>query len=206
MNKNKQAVSVFNKLSDIYEQKYMDVSHYGHALNLFCQHIITQKAAIFELACGPGNVAKYLLERRPDFNYTGTDLSEKMIALAKKNNPSGNFYLFDSMALATLEEKQDGLIAAFLFPYLPKDSVLELIKTSASKLNPDGILYISTMEDDYSNSRLVQGSTGDEIFIYYHDSSYIIKALKSNGFSILLEERIPNGNDLDLIILAKKHS
>ena len=206
MDRNKSAVAIFDKLSDGYEKKYMDVTLYSNSLNLFCQHITNQKASVFELACGPGNVAHYILERRPDFNYVGTDLSQNMVRLAKKNNPSGKFYVFDSLELKTLETLQDGIVVAFLFPYLTKESVLELIQISSTKLNPDGILYISTMEDDYSKSGIVKGSSGDEIYMHYHDSSYIIEALKSNNFSILLEERILNGNDTDLIILAKKHT
>ena len=62
------------------------------------------------------------------------------------------------------------------------------------------------MEGDYSNSGITKGSTGDEIFMHYHDSSYLIQAIKSNGLELIHEERITNGNDIDLIILAKKHS
>lgn len=206
MERNKQAVAVFNKLSDLYEQKYMDVTMYGNALSLFCSQIAKVNASILELACGPGNIARYIIERRPDFNYLGTDLSNNMVERAQINNPSGTFNILDSTNLSELDAEFHGIIVSFLLPYLSKELAIELIENSASKLKTGGILYISTMEGDYSNSKITKGSTGDELYMYYHDSSYLVKAIKSNGLELIHEERIPNGNDIDLIILAKKHS
>ena len=160
MERNKQAVEVFDKLSDVYEQKYMDVTMYGYALNLFCSNIAKVNASILELACGPGNIARYIIERRPDFNYLGTDLFKNMIERAQINNPTATFYILDSTKPTEINAEFDGVIPSFLFPYLPKELAIELIENSAAKLKTGGILYISTMEGDYSNSRTTKGSTG----------------------------------------------
>lgn len=199
------AVKVFDKLSDVYEQKYMNVDLYENALNLFCSNLPLEGAHILELACGPGNISKYIIERRPDFRYTGTDLSENMIERARKNNPTASFEVFNALDIASYKTTINGLIIGFLFPYLSKEQVINILTQATQKINKDGIIYISTIQGNYVDSGLKKGSTGDEIFMYYHNAFYITEVLKKNGFSILHECQIENLNDTDLVILAKKN-
>src|SRR5438045_2838934 len=95
MDKTKIAVDLFNKLASEYQKKYMDVSLYSDSLNLFCKLIPKQNATVLELACGPGNVTKYLLDKRPDLKILGTDLGPNMIKLARQNNPTVEFKILD---------------------------------------------------------------------------------------------------------------
>ncbi len=167
------AVQVFNKLSDSYEQNYMNVDLYENALNLFCSNLPKENAKILELACGPGNISRFIIERRPDYNYKGTDLSTNMIDKAKANNPTADFEVFNALHVKQLTESIDGLIIGFLFPYLSKEQVLELLADSSKLINKDGLIYLSTIQGNYADSRLRTGSTGDEIFMYYHNAFYI---------------------------------
>ncbi|NQX43266.1 class I SAM-dependent methyltransferase [Pedobacter steynii] len=93
--KTKNAVAVFNKRANEYQDKFMDTQLYHESFDLFCEHITKENADILELACGPGNIIKYLLKKRPDFNILGIDLSLNMIDLAKANNPTATFELMD---------------------------------------------------------------------------------------------------------------
>jgi 23S rRNA G2069 N7-methylase RlmK/C1962 C5-methylase RlmI len=43
-------------------------------------------------------------------------------------------------------------MCGFCLPYLSKEEAVKLIRDAAAILNPDGVFYISTMEDDYSKS------------------------------------------------------
>ena len=96
------AIDVFNKLAKAYQDKFMDVSMYHNSLDVFCSFIKTENAEVLELACGPGNITKYLLEKRNDFKLLGTDLAPNMIELAKINNPTAKFELMDCRALNSI--------------------------------------------------------------------------------------------------------
>ena len=37
--------------------------------------------------------------------------------------------------------------------------------------------------------QVLKGSTGDEIYMHYHQSDYLIAALKNNGFELIEEQR-----------------
>jgi 2-polyprenyl-3-methyl-5-hydroxy-6-metoxy-1,4-benzoquinol methylase len=199
------AINVFDKLADLYQEKYMDVSAYHKSFDFFCDSIQKEKAEILELACGPGNITKYILQKRPDFNILGTDLAPKMIALAKENNPSANFQILDSRKINTLTKKFNGIMCGFCFPYLDKSEVDDLISDASQSLHANGIIYLSTMEEDYSKSGLTKGSTGDEIFIHYYLEKDLTVILQKNNFEILGITRAPSPKQStnDLIIIAQ---
>lgn len=209
MDKNKIAVDVFNKLADLYQSKFMDVSMYHDTFDIFCHAIKTQQPKVLELACGPGNITKYLLTKRPDLKLLGTDLAPNMLELAKINNPQAEFALMDCRELGDLKEKFDALMCGFILPYLSKEEAEEMIKNTSRILHKGGVIYISTMEDDYSKSGYKKGSTGDEIYMYFHQADYLVTALKKNGFEILEEQRKiyqmqENVDTVDLILIARK--
>ncbi len=208
MDQTKIAVDIFNKLADVYQDKFMNVSIYHVSCNFFCSAIKKEKAEVLELACGPGNITKYLLEKRPDFRIIGTDLAPNMIVLAKINNPTAEFKLLDCRLIASLKKKFDGILCGFGLPYLSKEEAIQFIKDSSQQLNENGVLYISTMEDDNSKSGFKTGSTGDTMFQNFHQADYLKKSLEENCFKIIHLERkeyIHNKQrTIDLIIIATK--
>jgi 2-polyprenyl-3-methyl-5-hydroxy-6-metoxy-1,4-benzoquinol methylase len=209
MDKNKQAIDVFNKLAKVYQDKFMDVSLYHDSFDVFCSHIKKEKASVLELACGPGNITQYLLKKRPDLNILGTDLAPNMIELATINNPQASFQLLDSRAITSLNKTYDAIMCGFCLPYLSKEEAIQLITDAAKVLTNDGVIYISTMEDDYSKSEFKKGSSGDEIFMHFHEGDYLTDVLRANGFKHLDIKRqnypTTDGSKVtDLIIIAQK--
>lgn len=208
MNKTEMAVSIFDRWASLYQEKYMNVDLYGDSLDLFCKHV-KKDGDVLELACGPGNVTKYILNKRSDLKILCTDLSENMLELARENNPSAVFTKMDCRDISKLSKTYDAIICAFALPYLSKEDTIELIKDASKRLNKDGLLYISTMEDDYSKSGLVSSSQGDQMYMHFHEAGYLTKALENNGFEIIdLSRKQYTGSDgkpvTDLLILTKQ--
>lgn len=209
MDKSQQAVEVFDSCADIYQEKYMDVSQYKASFDIFC-NMLGDNAAILELGCGPGNITHYLLEKRPDFKILGTDLAPNMITLAKNNNPAAAFEIMDCREIGHLNQKFDAIMCGFCLPYLSKDAAIQLIRDAATILNTGGVIYISTMEDDYEKSRLQTSSSGEHtLFMYFHQADYLMAALETNDFTISYIGRvaIPGENAAanDLIIIAQNN-
>jgi len=205
--KNKIAVEIFDKLADLYQDKFMNVNPYAETLDIFCNNVQQGNAELLELACGPGNITQYLLEKRPELKLLGGDLSPRMIELAKANNPSAEFRVMDCRDFSSLDGNYDGIVCGFLLPYLSKEEALKLIADAAIQLNKGGVIYLSTMEDDYSNSGLKKGSSGDEIYMHYHQADYLCESLEQNGFKLLEVQRIevPEQELQDLVVIAKKN-
>ncbi|MEZ4771945.1 MAG: class I SAM-dependent methyltransferase [Bacteroidia bacterium] len=210
MDKTQIAVEIFDRRAVEYQSKFMDVGLYSETFDLFCDAIKTENAAILDIACGPGNITQYLLNKRPDFQITGIDLAPNMIQLAKINNPSAKFQIMDCRDIGTIGKKYEGIMCGFCLPYLSKEECVKLIGDAAGLLTPGGALYISTMEDDYTKSGFVQSSSGeDKMYMHYHQADYLTQAFLDNGFSIIDLQRIDfpaqNGTTtIDLVMVGKR--
>lgn len=199
----------FEKSAKIYQDKFMDVSLYAGPLNTFCNNITTNNADILDIACGPGNITKYLLDRKPDYDILGIDFSPKMLDLAQHNNPGAKFRLMDCREIDRIEKKFDGITCGFCLPYLTPEEAIELIVHTSRLLKPGGVFYLSTMEENDDNkSRYQISGTGDQVYVIYHREDYLTKALQENNFEVISVERFsaPDKDGLmitDLVWIAK---
>jgi len=203
------ASSVFNKYAKEYQDKFMNVSLYEEALNVFCNLITKENSKILDVACGPGNITKYLLSQKSDLTVRGIDLAPNMVLLSQRNNPNASFEVMDCRSIANLTEKFDAVICAFCLPYLSKEETNKLMKDINNLLNEEGICYISTMEDDYKKSGYETGSKGDQIFIHYYEGQYLVNELERSNFGIVEIFRktsiMSNGKEaVDLVIISRK--
>ncbi|MGH2664274.1 class I SAM-dependent DNA methyltransferase [Flavobacterium sp.] len=211
MDKTKIAVDVFNKSAKEYQDRFMDVDLYNDSFDIFCSSVTKVNAEVLELACGPGNCTRYVIKNRPDFNILGTDLAPNMLELARNNNPSATFQLMDCRDILLLNKKYDAILCGFCLPYLSKAESEKLIDDAATILNPNGILYISTMEETEDNKSGFKSSSSDEYraYIYYHQADYLLNALEKNGFKIIHFKRqdyptTDGTKTVDLLIIAQK--
>lgn len=118
MDNYKKTFDTWNKLAHNYQGKFMDFDLYDDTYDLFCELIEKPNAKIFEIGCGPGNITKYLLNKRSDFKIEATDVAPNMVDVAQQNNPSAACHVFDARQLATLPHKYDGVMGGFCMPYL----------------------------------------------------------------------------------------
>ncbi|MDR6569092.1 class I SAM-dependent methyltransferase [Chitinophaga ginsengisegetis] len=207
MDKLQMAINVFNKRAVQYQDKFMDVALYHDSFDLFCNSIPKQTAAVLEIACGPGNITRYLLQKRPGFQLLGIDLAPNMLELARSNNPQAEFMLMDGRDILRLNKLFDGIMCGFCLPYLSREEAVKMIGDAARLLLPGGIFYISTMEDDYARSGFQRSGAGDELYMYYHQADYLVNALNANGFKIMDIRRkqypaADGSTTTDLIIIA----
>lgn len=189
--KTKQAISIFDKYAEMYQDKYMSVEKYHDSLDVFCSKLPAE-GNVLELACGPGNITQYLFKTKPNLSILATDLSPEMLKLAKNNNPNAYFKKMDCRTFMELETKFDGILCGFGLPYISKEDALQMIRDASKSLNQDGVLYLSTMEDKYSNSSFTASSTdpNDGLYTYYHEGRYLFDEMVTNGFEILVEDRV----------------
>jgi len=191
MDHSKEAVNVFNDLATVYEAKYMKVhDKYVHELNFFCDRV-GPSGKVLELACGPGNLTKYILNKRSDLLYTATDLSENMIALAKKNNPGIETQILDCRNISSIKTEFDGVVSGFCLPYLNMDEVLKKCSDIYELLSHNGLLYLSGIEGKYSESAYVYSisNPGYKVFTFYYCDEEVSEILTNIGFKVLHKKK-----------------
>lgn len=211
MEKDNRAVEVFDEFAEVYAEKYGDVSKYANGLRVFLEGIPTE-GVVLELACGPGNVTAHLLSKRPDLNLLATDLSPKMLTLAKNIAPHANFKRLDCRALADVKAMFDAVIMAFGLPYMNRGEVERFADDLALKVKGSGVVYLSWIEDDFSQSGEQTNAAGTHTlnqFFYRKDE--LLAIFKSLSFEEVYFETLPIDNSggtfpRDAVIIFKKQS
>ena len=204
-----QAAEAFDKSAKIYQDRSMDVSLFAGTFDFFCDHLTGDDAAILDIACGPGNIIKYLLDRNPAYKILGIDLSPNMLDLARINNPSAWFQLMDCREIGTIKQRFDGITCGFCLPYLTLEETRRLIADVSSLLIPGGIFYLSTMiEDEITKSRFQTSSSGDQVYVNYHREDDLTRALLDNNFEVISSNHFssPDRDGVmltDLVLIGK---
>ncbi len=182
MDRYKETFETWNKIASLYQDKFMNLDLYNDTYDFVCNAISKCNAKILEIGCGPGNITKYLLAKRADFDIFGIDISPNMIALAKNNNPSANFAIMDCRQIDKIETKFDGIICGFCLPYLSHADSQKFIADCYDLLNENGFIYISFVEGDPNKSDYQVGSSGDKSFFYFYDLNDLKNELAYNNF------------------------
>lgn len=210
MEKYKTTFETWNKVAQTYQDKFMDMDLYDDTYDLFCRLVTAETPSIFEIGCGPGNITRYILSKRPDFDIQAIDIAPNMIKLAEANNPTARFTIMDCREIDTVNARFDGIVCGFCMPYLSKEDCAKLIKDCSALLNSGGVLYFSTIEGEYEQSGYEAASSGDKTYVYYHQADYLQELLKENGFDLvdLNRKSYPKGPGIistHMIFLTRKN-
>lgn len=184
MDRYQETFKTWDKIAQVYEDKFMNLDLYNDTYDIFCELIPKINPNILEIGCGPGNITQYLLAKNPNFRITAIDNSVNMIELAKKNNPTAKVQVMDSRDLHTIPNKFDAIICGFCIPYLSQSDCTKMIMDCNKLLNDSGIFYISFIAGNPSDSGYLSGSSGDRVYFYYHDLKNIEKDLTTASLEI----------------------
>lgn len=209
MDKYQETFQTWNKVAEIYQDKFMNLDLYNDSYDVFLDLILKTNSSVLEIGCGPGNITKYLLSKKADLKIKGIDISENMIELSKKNNPTAEFEIMDCRKIESLNKNFDAIICGFCIPYLSNNDCKKLISNCKYLLNDNGILYLSFIDGNYENSGYISGSNGDRTYFYYHNLNNLEKALKSNHFVInklipINYIKIDGTDEIHTILISKK--
>lgn len=209
MDRYTETFETWNKIAALYQDKFMDLDLYNDTYDYICSSLDKANPKILEIGCGPGNITKYLLSKRPDFDVFGIDIAPNMIELASKSNPTASFAVMDSRQIDQIKTKYDGIICGFCLPYLSPSDSQKLISDCYNLLNKNGLIYMSFVEDAPSKSGFQVGSSGDRIYFYFYSLDDLKTQFVSNQFEelqIFKVEYKKSETEIDIhtILTAKK--
>ncbi|MGE8723367.1 class I SAM-dependent methyltransferase [Leptospira terpstrae] len=198
----------WNEIANLYAEKFMDFELYNETYDFFCLNLPIN-ANVLEFGCGPGNITKFIKNKRNDLNILGTDISKNMIEIAKKNNPSCNFHVSDIRKFNIHQSKYQGIISGFCLPYLSNSDLENLIPKLYSSLANNGILYLSFVEGNPIESGIKIGRDGKKLYFFYHDKKLVSNILSINHFNIEKSFNLDYQNndksvDNHIVFIAKK--
>lgn len=209
MDRYKETFHTWNKVAPIYQARFMEMDLYNETYDIICEVIENKNAKILEIGCGPGNITKYLLTKRPDFKIFGIDIASNMIELARANNPTALFKIMDIREINKIPENYDAIICGFCLPYVAPKDCKKFFADANKLLTENGMLYLSFVEDNGDKSGFRVSSSGDRVYFYYHKIDEFQTSLQQNSFEVLKAFKLNyNRSETELeihtILIAKK--
>ncbi len=210
MDRYEETFNTWNKIASLYQDKFMKMDLYDNSYDVICNSIKTDKTKILDIGCGPGNITKYLLAKRPDFQIYGIDIAPNMIALAKENNPTAKFDVMDSRKMDGIKEKFDGIVCGFCIPYMSPADYEKLFRDAYDLLAENGLFYLSFVEGNTENSGF-QTSNKDRVYFYYHSLKEMKARLIEHRFTGLKifaidYKKSSLERETHIVLIGRKHA
>jgi ubiquinone/menaquinone biosynthesis C-methylase UbiE len=145
----------YNRLAAIYDSRWNN--YLSKSLSFLVEWAeIPPEAAILDVACGTGELAKLLLAKNPQQQITGIDISGSMLEVAKKKLRAYSNVNLDNTSVTSLpfaDESFDIIICASAFHYFESPQLaLDQMKRV---LKPQGKLIILDWCRDYFFLKIV---------------------------------------------------
>jgi len=115
----------FEKLAPSYTAYKKRYSYYWNDIINYCNYFIHEENSVLEIGCATGDTISQLKGKKK----AGLDYSPAMIAEAKKNHPTIDFYVMDAAAIS-LSEKYDVFVLSSVIGCV--DNVLEVFNSLRS--------------------------------------------------------------------------
>ncbi|WP_154224448.1 class I SAM-dependent DNA methyltransferase [Marinicella rhabdoformis] len=179
--------NAFNENADKYYQRFKNDSQYHNWYQQLVD-LMADDADVLDVGCGPGLLAEFILSQKPKSQMLGIDLSDNMIALAKKHVSQADFKTMNCLNVNELECYFDVICNAFVLPYLSPDDTKTLLTHCCDRLNPEGLLFLSWIVHPTLKQETSTSSDGrHHLDMYYHSLEMINTTLKQLGFKILFK-------------------
>jgi len=200
----------FNRSAEPFLRTVGQLRNYDHCYRYFVSKL-PSGGRIVEFGCGPGNTARDIIALKPDLDYLGVDYADGMIELARATVPRARFKAGDSRTFMLPSASLDGVVLAFIIPFLDKKEVTALLARCSAFLKPGGLLYVSFMVGRNDGWESVSFAPDSRIHFTYHSEADIRIALESAGLSVEAGWNQPylekDGTTItDIILVARKDS
>ncbi len=164
--------------------------------------------SVLDAGCAAGTKTKYLIEK--ELKVTGIDFSENFIAIAKREVPSGRFFVLDLFVVDRLDGEFDGVFVQAVLLHIPKERVRECIERLVGKLKPGGYIYLAVKErakDGPEEEMVAEKKDGKkyERFFSFYDVGELDRILEDLGLDVVSSDVLPSGHTRWIQVIGRKN-
>lgn len=183
----------YNKIAEDWHKDHDSDTWWVEATDKFIS-FLNKGDLVLDAGCGAGTKTKYLLDK--GLKVVGTDFSEKMIELAKKEVPGAEFFTLDIKQINELDYMFDGIFMQAVLLHIPKKEVEAILKNVINKLKAGGYLYIAVKEktpggvDEETKNESDYGYEYERFFSYFTFEDFE-NYFKSLGIGMVYKNVLP---------------
>ncbi len=133
----------YNRIAEDWHRNHQKDDWWAGGTDKFISFLQKGDLAL-DVGCGAGTKSKYLIKK--GLRVIGVDFSEKMIEIAKREIPNGNFFVFDLSEIDKLDYLFNGIFMQAVLLHIPKRKVKDKLEKVITKLKTGGYIYIAVKE------------------------------------------------------------
>ncbi|HLP49057.1 MAG TPA: class I SAM-dependent methyltransferase, partial [Candidatus Kapabacteria bacterium] len=139
---------LYSELAHVYHEMYKHIFNYEKEF-LYYDGLLRkyQCRDVLEIGCGTGNLAPYFL--KAGYEYTGLDLYDEMLQIARQNHPEAAFVQGDMRDLHLPRNYESIIITGRSFCYMTTNKdVMAALQSIYRTLKKKGILIFDNFKAD----------------------------------------------------------
>lgn len=184
MDKNKVAISTYEKIADKYLKQYFndltDTPYIDKLLNK-----LPQNALIADIGCGPGQFSRYMVQK--GFRVVGIDYSKEMIKIAGIKVPEVEFKYMDMRNLEFEENSFDGLLVAYSLIHISSEDIPNTLKGFNKTLKSGGYIEIIVQKGEADRLTDEPFMPSKKMFFNFFTIERLSQYLNGAGFHIIYQ-------------------
>ena len=184
---------------DAIGERYDDVFPHKSGQIIATQWVIDRLAPgarVLDLGCGTGVPTAGMLAET-GLEVVGVDASTEMLALARRNVPTGRFVAMDLMELDGSLGEFDGVCAFFSLLMLRREDIPRVLRRTKALLRPGAVVAIGMVEGDFDYAPLP--FLGQEVSVTAFPRADLEATIRAEGLHVLevdMEEFEPASADV----------
>jgi 2-polyprenyl-3-methyl-5-hydroxy-6-metoxy-1,4-benzoquinol methylase len=171
--------------------------------------MIPRGGSVLDAGCGSARDTAYMIKQ--GYNAQGIDLSEGLLAEAKKLHPEVPTQLMSLTDMKFSQDSFDGIWTNATLLHIERKDVPQILKNFYTFLKPNGVLFVRTKEGEGEGPQPVPfDPTLTRWFTFFTDRE-LTKMIEDAGFDVLnsytfnSKQRFTNSRDQEwVVIFAKK--
>jgi len=197
----------WNRVSYCYRRRGASSDAFGHLERQYRRWLhpiltsLPRGAPVLDLGSGTGIPAALLLSRR--FRVTGVDISDTQVRRARRLVPNARFIRADLASLEFPRESFEAVVSLYSLIHVPRSEHRALLGRIARWLRPGGWFLgivghsrYEGVEEDWL------GSDATMLWSHYDAATYR-RWLRTEGFRIVREEFVPEGDSGHQLFLGR---
>lgn len=140
---------------------------------------------IADIGCGPGHVTSYLAELGLDV--IGIDLSEEMVALARRSYPASEFRQGSMTALELSDQSLTAIVAFYSIIHIPDSYLPAVFAEFFRVLRPGGLSLIAFQVGDEEHHLAEWHGHPVNMDAYLRQPNAVVKCMEEAGLVVTLQ-------------------